>query len=150
MSLSPIINESDKHWMSLIDECRSSGLSDMEWCREHQILSTTFFNHAKKRHALACEPPRHDYSVPAAGQDVVQVAVAEEDRVCPRCGSEMIHLGEEVVREELQIIPAEVKRIQYVQEIVICDTCKKNDMGIITKARSRHLSSSTAKLHIQL
>ena len=78
MSLSPIINESDKHWVSMIDECRSSGLSDYEWCREHQISSTTFYNHAKKLRALACEPEQHDYSVPAAGQNVVQVSVTDE------------------------------------------------------------------------
>ena len=46
--------------------------------------------------------------------------VAEEDRVCDWCGHEMVHAGWKKVREEIQIIPAQVKRILVMQEVVEC------------------------------
>ena len=31
------LHYSDEKWLNLINECRSSGLSDKDWCMEHQI-----------------------------------------------------------------------------------------------------------------
>jgi len=47
-----------------------------------------------------------------------------EDRICPLCGKEMQYTGKRFVREELQIIPAKVKRIRYYQEVYACPKCK--------------------------
>ena len=32
----------DKEWLDLIQECRSSGLSDKCWCQEHHIHTSNF------------------------------------------------------------------------------------------------------------
>lgn len=56
--------------------------------------------------------------------------VSDEERICEICGTEMETIGTKYVREELQIIPAQVKRLHYYQEVVGCPQCKKEDSVI--------------------
>ena len=44
----------------LIMECRSSGLSDYQWCTEHNINPGTFYNWVKRLRKKAC------YDIPSA------------------------------------------------------------------------------------
>ena len=67
---------------NLIIECRSSGLSDQQWCLQHDIKPGTFYNWVKRLRAKKC------YDIPAATrqagltaavkQDVVKVEVLQE------------------------------------------------------------------------
>lgn len=59
-------------------------------------------------------------------------SVHEEDRICPLCGDRMKKVGKRFVREELQIIPAQVKRIHYYQEVYACPKCRKEDEEFVT------------------
>ena len=66
----------------LIMECRSSGLSDYQWCMEHDINPGTFYNWVKRLRKKACYdiPPatgRNDYK-PVPKQDVVKLEVIPE------------------------------------------------------------------------
>lgn len=45
---------------SLIMECRRSGLSDQQWCMQHDINPGTFYNWVKRLRKKAC------YDIPAA------------------------------------------------------------------------------------
>ena len=45
---------------ALIMECRSSGLSDQQWCMQHDINPGTFYNWVKRLRKKAC------YDIPAA------------------------------------------------------------------------------------
>lgn len=45
-------------------------------------------------------------------------------------------IGKKVVREELRIIPANVERIQYVQEVLVCPECKKDGASVIVEAET--------------
>lgn len=63
----------------LIMECRSSGLSDYQWCTEHDINPGTFYNWVSRLRKKACYeiPPatgRDDFN-PVPGQDVVKLEV---------------------------------------------------------------------------
>jgi transposase-like protein len=44
----------------LIMECRNSGLSDYQWCQEHDINPGTFYNWVKRLRRKAC------YDIPPA------------------------------------------------------------------------------------
>ena len=35
---------SEQEWMNLIQECRASGLSDKDWCEQHGIPVSSFYN----------------------------------------------------------------------------------------------------------
>ena len=65
----------DKEWLSLIQECRLSGLTDKQWCEAHQIK--------------ACEIPESQSktTLTAQKQEVVQItfeqlAVSEHPQSC--------------------------------------------------------------------
>lgn len=73
----------------LIMECRSSGLSDYQWCTEHDVNPGTFYNWVKRLRKKACYeiPPatgRNNYK-PVPEQDVVKLEVISElpDTVFP-------------------------------------------------------------------
>lgn len=62
--------------------------------------------------------------------------VTEEERRCGYCNAEMELLSYTEVREELRITPAQVGRVRYLQEVLICPECKKDGDGTIVKART--------------
>ena len=52
----------------LIMECRSSGLSDYQWCTEHNINPGTFYNWVKRLRKKAC------YDIPPLPQDAAIIS----------------------------------------------------------------------------
>lgn len=59
--------------------------------------------------------------------------VAESERFCDWCNAEMISMKPTFVREEIRITPAVVERIHYLQEVLICPECKKDQDGSFKK-----------------
>lgn len=51
------LSESDLYWYRLIQECRSSGISDAQWLKQNKIKSSTFYYHVKKLRQKACDIP---------------------------------------------------------------------------------------------
>ena len=43
----------DEEWLSLIQECRSSGFSDRNWCEQNNISINTFYNSNKVNRSTA-------------------------------------------------------------------------------------------------
>ena len=69
---------------ALIIECRSSGLTDQQWCMQHDIKPGTFYNWVKRLRRKAC------YDIPeatsragltaAVKQDVVKIEVLPDEK----------------------------------------------------------------------
>lgn len=61
----------------LIMECRSSGLSDYQWCKEHGIHPGTFYNWVSRLRKKACyeipESVSREAPTPSAVQEVVRL-----------------------------------------------------------------------------
>ena len=53
--------------------------------------------------------------------------------VCKKCGTQMVPIGKEVVRESLQFIPASVCVLRYVRTVYGCPQCKKSGSANIMK-----------------
>ena len=53
----------------------------------------------------------------------------EEERICPKCGRPLRECGREVVRCELEHIPASVTKIEHVQVIYDCCDCDNRTEG---------------------
>ena len=60
---------------ALIMECRSSGLSDQQWCMQHDINPGTFYNWVKRLRKKAC------YDIPAATGRIGLTAAVKQDVV---------------------------------------------------------------------
>ncbi len=66
----------------LINECRCSGMTDADWCRENDIAVSTFYNWVSRcRKAAADQIPAADYGhleVPRPKQDVVPIDIVPD------------------------------------------------------------------------
>ena len=69
------LHYSDEKWLDLISECWSSGLSDKDWCMEHQIGISTFYYHVKRLRNKACSIPPATVGavIPCQKQEVVEL-----------------------------------------------------------------------------
>lgn len=60
--------------------------------------------------------------------------IPDEDKFCPQCGTSLNPMGKEVVREELEYIPAQLRIVRYVRWTYECPKCKHTDKRYIIKA----------------
>lgn len=64
----------DEEWMNLIQECRSSGLSDKCWCEEHHIHTSNFYYQIRRLRKMACEIPEQAHSAFTKKPEIVQLS----------------------------------------------------------------------------
>ena len=66
----------------LINECRQSGMTDADWCRENDIAVSTFYNWVSRcRKAAADQIPAPNYGhceIPRSKQDVVPIDIVPD------------------------------------------------------------------------
>ncbi|WP_277934769.1 IS66 family insertion sequence element accessory protein TnpA, partial [Parablautia intestinalis] len=66
----------------LINECRQSGMTDADWCRENDIAVSTFYNWVSRcRKAAADQIPAPSYGhceIPRSKQDVVPIDIVSD------------------------------------------------------------------------
>lgn len=68
--------------------------------------------------------------------EVIEYTLPEEEQTCPKCESPL-HVMKKEIREELVIIPAQVKVIQHVTCHYTCRNCEQNDISTpVVKADS--------------
>ncbi|MNI19986.1 Transposase IS66 family protein [compost metagenome] len=58
----------------------------------------------------------------------------KEDRFCEKCGTELISIGKEFIRTEIEFIPAKVRVIDYYRESYECRNCRKAGLPYIEKS----------------
>ena len=54
----------NEEWMNLIHECRTSGLTDRQWCLEHNIQPSNFYYHIRRFREMACDIPNQRHLPP--------------------------------------------------------------------------------------
>ena len=68
--------------IKLINECRQSGMTDADWCRENNIAVSTFYNWVSRcRKAAADQIPAANYGhlgSPRPKQDVVPIDIIQD------------------------------------------------------------------------
>ena len=69
----------DEHWLNLITQCRTSGLSDRQWCIENGIPVSTFYYHVRALRKKACVVPKVADTA-AQKQEVVQIPLWEMEQ----------------------------------------------------------------------
>ncbi|MBM7866646.1 transposase [Heliobacterium gestii] len=93
----------------------------------------------------------------AANVPVVEILceLDKETLACAECGGSMRDLGKETVREELEIIPAQVRLLRYVRHSYVCECCEKETgEATIVKAPTpapvikRSLASASTVAHV--
>lgn len=59
-----------------------------------------------------------------------------EDKACPECGEELVCIGKEFVRSELNIIPAQVFVVDIYRKVYKCNNCGDDEYTPIFKAET--------------
>lgn len=85
---------SAKEQYLLITKCRQSGLSDQQWCLNHDIRPDTFYT-----------------------------SLPEDQRNCVKCGAELEPIGKEFVRHEFRFTLAKGEVINIYRETYKCPVC---------------------------
>ena len=76
-------SRSDEEWFQIINECRCSGLSDSQWCKQHDIRESTFFCAVGRLRKKAYAIPDRNKSIDVLSssfpkQDVVRIDIEPE------------------------------------------------------------------------
>ena len=58
-----------------------------------------------------------------------KVVIDLDDKKCPECGAEMVCIGEEFIRSELNIIPAQISVIDYYRKKYKCKSCEDDNLA---------------------
>ena len=74
----------EDHWLELITQCRSSGLTGHQWCIENGIPVSTFYYHVLALRKKACAVPE---AVDASAQKQEVVQITEDQLV----GKGLVH-----------------------------------------------------------
>lgn len=80
---------------------------------------TVIREHTRKKKAT------HEELFKGLKVEKVVIPLPEEAQVCPVCGTQMVLIGEEYVRRELEFIPATCKVIEYYSQSYGCPCCKE-------------------------
>lgn len=72
---------SDDEWVTLLQECRSSGMSDKEWCFVNNIHPSTLYRAIERLRKKACAIPAHTQICKPISQEVVEVASIDENGI---------------------------------------------------------------------
>lgn len=73
------IRRTDQEWLNLIQECRTSGLTDKEWCEQHHIQCSNFYYHIRQLRKKACEIPDNPVSSSQEHHEVVAIDFSIEE-----------------------------------------------------------------------
>ena len=82
----------DEEWLSLIQECRLSGLTDKQWCEAHQICPSNFYYQIQKFRKRACEiPESHSKTTLTAQGDIQCLSPAKNYKLYKSSINKSIH-----------------------------------------------------------
>lgn len=80
--------------LKLINQCRQSGLTDADWCRENGIAPSTFYNWVSRCRKAAAdqiqEPSYGHLDVPRSKQEVVPIEVVPDSHPEPAATSSYV------------------------------------------------------------
>lgn len=105
----------------LFDEAETN-LAIEDIIAEEQATEVAAHTRKKKTYFLQDKLPEN------VEVEVVKHELTEAERSCPKCGTLMEKIGEEI-RRELVIIPAKVKVLEHHIYSYACQNCKKNDIA---------------------
>lgn len=98
---------------NLFDEAETE--QDPSLLEEENVIR----EHTRKKKAA------HDDLFKGLRVEKVFIPLPEEEQVCPVCGTQMVLIGEEYVRRELEFVPATCKVIEYYSQSYGCPSCKE-------------------------
>lgn len=73
------LSATEQKWFDLIQEARSSGLSDKVWCLQNNVPTSTFYYHIRKLRNKVIDLPASRSTVIPEAHEIVRLEVLDED-----------------------------------------------------------------------
>jgi transposase len=89
--------------------------------QEEPTLETITYKRAKQK-------GRRKASLEDLPTEIVEYRLPEEDQICPCCGGALHEMSTEV-RQELKIIPAQVKAVKHIRYVYACRRCEREELN---------------------
>ncbi len=80
-----------------------------------------------KPHTRKKKPTLAEQFKDLPSEEVEVDTLSDEDRLCPACGTEMIRIGREFLRTEIQVTRQIVKKVDYYSVTYECPECKETE-----------------------
>lgn len=71
--------KSDEQWIEVIQACRTSGMTDKDWCSQNGISTSALYRHIRKLKAFDVPIPGHGEICTSEKHDVVPLRIAESE-----------------------------------------------------------------------
>ena len=84
--------KTDQEWLDVIQTCRTSGMTDKDWCHSNGISQTSLYRHINRLRKKDYAIPDHDWIQLDKGHEVVPVEfdkITELDQKYVRLSSEV-------------------------------------------------------------
>ena len=107
--------DEDSGQISIFNEAEAEAANKAE----EPTVQTIVAAHARK--------PKRTKEELAESVPVMEVVcdLDEDKRICDICNADLRYLGKEYVREELEVIPAQVRILRYIRLNYVCKECEK-------------------------
>ena len=69
----------DEQWLDIFQQCKASGISDLQWCRQNHIAPSTFYYRLNKFRKEKSETVAETKSMLPEYHEVVPLVVCDED-----------------------------------------------------------------------
>lgn len=80
LNITKIYRRTEEDWFQLIQKCRTSGLSDKEWCRKNNITISNFYYHIRQLTKKACQIPANKRTSSREYHEIVPLKVLDEEK----------------------------------------------------------------------
>ena len=118
----------------IIMECRQSGLSDHQWCLEHDINPGTFYNWVRRFRKQACEfpEPAGKDRFQAIHQEIVKMeSIPDQSTDLYEQSSMELQIGQAVLRISNQTDPRLLEQtLKLIGAFSFCGKNKKDDPAV--------------------
>ena len=71
--------KSEEQWIDVIQACRTSGMTDKDWCSQNGISTTALYRHIRKMKSSDVSIPGHSEVCTMEKHDVVPLRIAESE-----------------------------------------------------------------------
>ncbi len=75
------LNATEQKWLDLIQEARSSGLSDKAWCQQNNVPTSTFYYHIHKLRNKVIDLPASRSTIVPEAHEIVKLEILDEGKL---------------------------------------------------------------------
>ena len=107
-------------------QCSIFGMPENEEIKEQIEEKTEGITVHKKKNIKKVQSGIKKSELKNIDIETKEYKLEEDQKKCPECGADVEQIGTEIVRQEIEYVPAKLKIVNYVRKIYKCEKCGTN------------------------